>query len=87
VLATREKQLAQWRELILKYRKLESTIFICCSDYYFSNSVPLHCTLKDTDLKIKTLVIHECPLWKNESIDRELNRDEIRVVMDDFVKR
>jgi ESCRT-II complex subunit VPS25 len=42
---------------------------------------------KDTDLKIKTLVLHECPLWKNASIGRELNREEIKVVMDDFVKR
>ncbi|KAL3802157.1 hypothetical protein ACHAWO_007797 [Cyclotella atomus] len=59
VLITREKQLAQWRELILKYH---------------------------TDLRIKTLVIHECPLWKNASIDRELDRDEINLVMNDFVK-
>eukprot|EP00804_Cyclotella_cryptica_P015748 CCRYP_013385-RG/>CCRYP_013385-RG protein AED:0.26 eAED:0.26 QI:43/1/1/1/1/0.8/5/2044/92 len=60
VLVTRDKQLAQWRELILKYH---------------------------TDLKIKTLVLHECPLWRNASIGRELSRDEIQVVMDDFVKR
>eukprot|EP00804_Cyclotella_cryptica_P015746 CCRYP_013385-RF/>CCRYP_013385-RF protein AED:0.27 eAED:0.27 QI:43/1/1/1/1/1/6/1666/187 len=59
VLVTRDKQLAQWRELILKYH---------------------------TDLKIKTLVLHECPLWRNASIGRELSRDEIQVVMDDFVK-
>lgn len=58
VLSTREKQLAQWRELILKYH---------------------------TDLKIKTLVVHECPLWKNKTIDRELSRDEVLVVVDDFV--
>lgn len=59
VLSTREKQLGQWRELILKYH---------------------------TDLKIKILVLHECPLWKNETIGRELNREEIQIVMDDFVK-
>ena len=41
---------------------------------------------QDTDLKIKTLVLHECPLWKNATIDRELNREEIQQVMEDFVK-
>ncbi|KAL7525164.1 hypothetical protein ACHAWF_001237 [Thalassiosira exigua] len=40
----------------------------------------------DTDLKIKTLVLHECPLWKNAAIGRELNREGIKVVMNDFVK-
>jgi len=40
----------------------------------------------DTDLRIKTLVLHECPLWKNESIGRELNQEGIRLVMDDFVR-
>mmetsp|Transcript_16393 Transcript_16393/g.34260 ORF Transcript_16393/g.34260 Transcript_16393/m.34260 type:complete len:86 (-) Transcript_16393:453-710(-) len=60
VLATREKQLGQWRELILRYH---------------------------TDLKIKTLVLHECPLWKNPKIQRELTGDEIRLVMDDFISR
>eukprot|EP01082_Thalassiosira_pseudonana_P006765 g14945.t1 g14945 contig21:217758-218928(-) len=59
VLSTREKQLGQWRELILKYH---------------------------TDLKIKTMVLHECPLWKNANIGRELNAEEILVVVDDFVK-
>eukprot|EP01082_Thalassiosira_pseudonana_P007074 g6242.t1 g6242 contig22:53022-54157(+) len=59
VLATREKQLGQWRELILKYH---------------------------TDLKIKRMVLHECPLWKNANIGRELNAEEILVVVDDFVK-
>ena len=33
------------------------------------------------------MVIHECPLWKNISIDRELDQDEIKAVVDDFVKR
>mmetsp|Transcript_6569 Transcript_6569/g.9575 ORF Transcript_6569/g.9575 Transcript_6569/m.9575 type:complete len:178 (-) Transcript_6569:194-727(-) len=59
VLATREKQLALWRELILKYH---------------------------TDLRIKTLVVHECPLWKNETIGRELNEAEVNAVMEDFCK-
>mmetsp|Transcript_20356 Transcript_20356/g.36748 ORF Transcript_20356/g.36748 Transcript_20356/m.36748 type:complete len:179 (-) Transcript_20356:34-570(-) len=59
VLSTREKQLGQWRELVLKYH---------------------------TDLKIKTLVLHECPLWKNPSIKRELTQEEIQTVMLDFVK-
>lgn len=58
-LTTREKQLSQWRELILNYH---------------------------TSLKIKTLVVHDCPLWKNAKIGRELNRDSILQVMDDFVK-
>ena len=40
----------------------------------------------DTDLKIKTLVLHECPLWRNDAIGRELTRDEIRIVVDDFVQ-
>ena len=40
-----------------------------------------------TSLKIKTLVLHDCPLWKNKDISRELNRDAIQSIMDDFVKR
>jgi ESCRT-II complex subunit VPS25 len=39
-----------------------------------------------TDLKIRTLVVHDCPLWKNDSIDRSLNPNEIAIVMNDFVK-
>lgn len=58
VLSTREKQLGQWRELLLKYH---------------------------TDLKIKTLVVHECPLWSNPRIKRELTPEEISAVMEDFV--
>ena len=58
VLETREKQLALWRELILRYH---------------------------TDLKIKTLVVHDCPLWKNASISRSLTTEEIQVVLQDFV--
>mmetsp|Transcript_38764 Transcript_38764/g.87363 ORF Transcript_38764/g.87363 Transcript_38764/m.87363 type:complete len:179 (+) Transcript_38764:139-675(+) len=60
VLATREKQLGQWRELILKYH---------------------------TDLKIKTLVLHDCPLWRNDAIGRELSRADVASVADDFVDR
>ncbi|KAL7435166.1 hypothetical protein ACHAXH_002542 [Discostella pseudostelligera] len=59
VLSTREKQLEQWRELILKYH---------------------------THHKIKTLVLHDCPLWKNTTIKRELDPEGIRVIMNDFVK-
>lgn len=40
-----------------------------------------------TSLKIKTLVVHDCPLWKNKDISRELDRDGIKAVMDDFVQR
>eukprot|EP00978_Attheya_sp_CCMP212_P003751 scaffold7955_cov47-Attheya_sp.AAC.1 len=59
VLATREKQMGLWRELILKYH---------------------------TDRKIKTLVLHDCPLWTNPDIGRELNQEAIQAVMNDFVK-
>ena len=37
-----------------------------------------------TDRKIKTLVVHDCPLWKNPDIQRGLSPDAIRAVMDDF---
>jgi ESCRT-II complex subunit VPS25 len=37
-----------------------------------------------TDRKIKTLVVHDCPLWKNPSISRSLSPGAIRLVMDDF---
>ena len=40
-----------------------------------------------TSCKIKTLVVHDCPLWKNADIQRELDRKGIERVMDDFVKR
>lgn len=39
-----------------------------------------------TSLKIKTLVVHDCPLWKNDDIGRELSRDGIKAAMNDFVK-
>ena len=58
VLSTREKQLGQWRELLLQYH---------------------------TQLKIKTLIIHECPLWHNITINRQLSTDEIHMVIEDFV--
>lgn len=57
VLSTREKQLALWRELILRYH---------------------------TENKIPTLVVHDCPLWKNATIQRQLNPNEIQQVIDDF---
>jgi len=56
--ATRQKQLALWRELILKYH---------------------------TQHKLKTLVVHECPLWKNESIERKLDASSISVICEDLV--
>lgn len=59
VLATREKQLALWRDLIVRYH---------------------------TQYKLKTLVVHECPLWQNETIGRKLDRSAIKAVMDDLVK-
>jgi ESCRT-II complex subunit VPS25 len=58
VQATKQKQLALWRDLILKY--------------YTTN-------------KIKTLIVHDCPLWANASIDRSLNADAIHAILDDFV--
>eukprot|EP00979_Chaetoceros_neogracilis_P008778 scaffold1969_cov226-Chaetoceros_neogracile.AAC.4 len=39
-----------------------------------------------TSQKIKTLVAHDCPLWKNKEIGRELSRDDVKAVMNDFVK-
>mmetsp|Transcript_31692 Transcript_31692/g.48594 ORF Transcript_31692/g.48594 Transcript_31692/m.48594 type:complete len:178 (-) Transcript_31692:87-620(-) len=59
VLATREKQLNLWRELILRYH---------------------------TEYKIKSLVVHDCPLWKNTSIGRELDSTDIKVIMTDLVE-
>jgi ESCRT-II complex subunit VPS25 len=38
-----------------------------------------------TTLKIKTLVVHECPLWKNVAIQRSLDADAINTVMQDFI--
>lgn len=56
--ATRAKQLALWRQLILQYH---------------------------TSHKIKVLRIHDCPLWRNPSIDRKLDADEIATVIADFI--
>lgn len=54
---------------------------------FLSNLILLQTKMyTDTDLRIKTLVLHECPLWKNQSIGRELNQEGIRMVMDDFVR-
>jgi ESCRT-II complex subunit VPS25 len=59
VLATKEKQLALWRDLIVRYH---------------------------TQYKLKTLVVHECPLWKNDDIGRSLSKESIGSVMEDLVK-
>lgn len=40
-----------------------------------------------TSKKIKTLVVHDCPLWKNSAIRRELSHDDVKTVIADFVKR
>ena len=56
--ATRQKQLALWRELILNYH---------------------------TKHKLKTLVVHECPLWKNDDIGRKLDKDSITIIVKDLV--
>ncbi|GKY95726.1 hypothetical protein MPSEU_000533400 [Mayamaea pseudoterrestris] len=58
VLATREKQLALWRQLILQYH---------------------------TQLKLKTLVVHDCPLWRNVQIQRQLSLNDAMIVVQDFV--
>jgi ESCRT-II complex subunit VPS25 len=39
-----------------------------------------------TQYKLKTLVVHECPLWKNEKIGRELDAKDVQDVMEDFCK-
>lgn len=90
VLATREKQLGQWRELILKYRKPGSDrLANVISKRRNETHPPLLAVRgeKDTDLKIKTLVLHDCPLWRNDAIGRELSRADVASVADDFVDR
>ena len=39
-----------------------------------------------TQQKIKVMRVHDCPLWKNADIGRELSPDDIQQVMEDFVK-
>lgn len=39
-----------------------------------------------TTSKIRTLAVHECPLWKNDDIGRELDQNAIDVVMSKFVE-
>jgi len=58
-LATREKQLHLWRELILRYH---------------------------TAYKIKTLIVHDCPLWKNTNLGRELDSTDISIIMNDLIE-
>lgn len=38
-----------------------------------------------TKYKLKTLVVHECPLWKNSEIGRSLSQEGIAKVMEDLV--
>lgn len=38
-----------------------------------------------TQHKLKTLVVHDCPLWKNAQISRHLSADDRKVVVSDFV--
>lgn len=59
VLSSRQKQLALWRELILRYH---------------------------TERRLAQLVVHDCPLWKNEALPRQLSPQDIRIIMEDFVK-
>ena len=58
-MATREKQLALWRDLIVQYHEQH---------------------------KLQTLVVHECPLWKNADIGRALDAQGIQHVLNDLVK-
>ena len=58
VLSSRQKQLALWRELILRYH---------------------------TEHRLAQLVVHDCPLWKNDALPRQLSLADVRAVMDDFV--
>ena len=37
--------------------------------------------------KIKTLVVHECPLWKNDKIHRKLDPDDIQQIMENLVEQ
>lgn len=39
-----------------------------------------------TSLKIKTLVVHDCPLWANATIGRQLSPEDTSKVMEDFCK-
>ncbi len=39
-----------------------------------------------THHKLKTLIVHECPLWSNVDIDRRLDASGVSAVMEDFVR-
>jgi len=39
-----------------------------------------------TSKRISILVVHECPLWENTEISRTLSKDDLDIVMADFVK-
>jgi len=58
-LQTRDKQLALWRELILRYY---------------------------TSRKLQILNLHDCPLWRNDDINRKLSPEDVQVVAEDFVE-
>jgi ESCRT-II complex subunit VPS25 len=58
VVATKEKQLALWRDLIVGYH---------------------------THYKLKTLKVHECPLWSNNKIQRTLSKESVKLIADDLV--
>jgi ESCRT-II complex subunit VPS25 len=38
-----------------------------------------------SSLKIKTLLVHDCPLWSNVDIGRSLSQEEIQTIMEDLV--
>lgn len=38
-----------------------------------------------TQYKLKTLVVHECKLWKNDNIGRSLSKEDIHVVVNDLI--
>lgn len=35
--------------------------------------------------KMSTLVVHDCPLWRNPHLPRQLSTQDIGIIMDDFV--
>uniref|UniRef100_A0A7S1E6Z7 Uncharacterized protein n=1 Tax=Thalassionema nitzschioides TaxID=33649 RepID=A0A7S1E6Z7_9STRA len=39
-----------------------------------------------TAKKIKTLIVHDCPLWSNSSIKRQLSNEDVAIVMEEFCK-
>jgi ESCRT-II complex subunit VPS25 len=41
--------------------------------------------LRSYQYRIKTLVVHDCPLWSNDRIQRRLNQTDVMIVLDDLV--